>query len=712
MMSNQLPIPHFVGGVSTQPETQQVPGQTLEATNVFLPIERGATKRNGLLPVLTAETRKQLDLVASDEMHYHWIDRDGVRRYLVVICPDAVVPADDLIQVFDITDGTRKVVNYTANGYTEDPADYVAVTGGTIKCLTVGDTTLILNTAVTCDDAGLDTSYTFGGTSVDLAANAHYKEDYTEFDQPGTANDYWFAANDAVGRPAGYYKALGTTVGPKYERVHAREAGWRLKADTMPVKMTYNAGTDEFDVTCINWAERLSGDTETNPTPGFVGNTLESFAFHQDRFWLAWQDRCIASVVGDYWNFWLDNWRSVGDSDPVEVGTIGDRVTYIKHMVSFNSSMLLFCTGDVQFEVKSADGQLTPSSVAIIPSTQNSVDHDCLPYKMNDRVFFLSRVEPIKLYEYFYNYDAYSNVAVDVSLHVQGYLPADPVEIRTSDTHNLVACLFDSARNEIYAHYSVIAGAEKVQSAWCKWEFDADDEIRSMFIYDSWMYVVVLRGTDYYLDRMYLGVEDNDSGLDIACKMDRRLSVTGVYNSTTRRTTWTLPWSDPTMTMVILGSAFTTRAGFQRVVTSAESGGVTTLSCAGDYSTGACWIGRPFEARLDLARPYIKDQNGRVVPGAMNILNLRVTHSNTGYYEVQVTPFRRETKTHTFNPIRIGSAIIGDLTIDPSGEFFCKPMVSTEEMDISIVSSSHLPMTVVNGTYGIRFTRGKRNPAK
>ena len=710
-MSNQLPIPHFVGGVSTQPETQQRPGQTRSADNVFLPIERGATKRNGLIPILTTETNKELDVAPATNMFWHWIDRDGSRRYLMLICPGVLVE-ETLIQVFDITDGTKKTVNYIDNSYSEDPAEYIGVPGGTIKCITVGDTTFILNTAEVCEAAGNETAYNYSGTSVDLSTNTHYKNDYTEFPQPGTANEYWYAANDSVGRPSGYYRALGAVAGPKYERVHAREAGWRFKANTLPIKMKYNAGTDEFDVECLPWAERLSGDTDTNPAPGFIGKTLSSFAFHQDRFWLAWEDKTIASVVGDYYNFWLDNWREVGDADPIEVSTIGDRVTHIRHMVSFNANLVLFCTGDMQFEVKAAENQLTPSSVAIVATTQNSVDHDCVPCKMNDRIFFLSRIQPLKLYEYFYNYDAYNNTAVDVSLHVQGYLPEDPIEIRTSDTHNLIACLFDGARNEVYAHYSVIAGAEKVQSAWCRWIFDENDDIRSMFIYDSWLYLVIKRGTKYYLDKMYLGVEDVDSGLAISCKIDRRLSLTGSYNSTTRRTTWTLPWSDPTMNYLVLGSSFGAKAGFQRVVDSAEVAGVTTLSCSGDFSAGACWIGRPYEARLDLSRPYVKDQNNRVIPGAMTILSLRVVHSQTGYYEVQVTPFRRETKTHSYNPLRVGSAIIGDLTIAPSAEFFCKPMVSTEDMDVSIVSSSHLPMTVVNGTYGVRFIPAKRNPTK
>jgi hypothetical protein len=706
-----LPIAHFVGGVSTQPDVQKVAGQVTDCDNWFLPIERGATKRNGLLPILTGETHQSLLIVESDEMHYHWIDRDGARRYLVVFSPDAVSP-DDVIQVFDIVDGTRMVVNYTANGYSEDPFDYVTVTGGVIKAVTIGDTTIILNTAVTCDDAGNDTAYTFGGTSVDLSANAHYKDDYTEFDQPGTLNDYWYAANDSVGRPAGYYKALGSVAGPKYERVHAREAGWRLKADTMPIRMTYNSGTNEFDVTCTDWAERLSGDTETNPTPEFVGTTLNAMAFHQDRFWLAFEDRCIGSVTSDYWNFWADNWRSIGDSDPVSAGTTGDRVTHIKHMVSFNANLLLFCTGDTQFEIKAAgDGQITPSSIAIIPSTQNSVDHDCVPAKMNDRVFFLSRVSPIKLYEYFYNYDAYNNVAVDVSLHVQGYIPADPVEIRTSDTHNCIVCLCDSDRSKLYVHYSIIAGAEKVQSAWCRWTFEEDD-IRSIWIYDSWLYLVIKRGNYYHLDKMYLGEEPVDADMPIASKLDRRIEVTGSYDATTRITTWTLPYLDATMDTLILGGDFGSKAGYARTVTVGSSGGFTTLACTGDYTDGPCWVGRPYEALLGLPRPFYKDQNGRVIPGAMTILGLRAVHTDTGYYQVNVTPYRRETKTHIFNPVRIGSAILGELTIDADGEFNCKPMVSTEDMDISISSSSHLPVTVVSGSYGVRFTRGKRNPAK
>lgn len=712
-MSRPYPIPSFIGGVSTQPPAQMVPGQVTEANNVFLPIERGATKRNGTIPVHTGRTNKDLNVVESDEMFWHWIDRDGVRRYVVVICPDATLP-DDTIQVFDITDGSRKTVNYLANGYSEDPLDYLAITGGRIKAMTVGDTTFLLNTAVTVDDAGTDTSYEYSGTSVDLSSNTHYKDDYTEFDQPPSASgEYWYAANDSVGRPAGYYVSQNHSgTGPKYARVHAREAGWRLKGDTLPVTMTYDSGSDEFNVECIPWADRISGDTETNPSPSFIGKTLQSFVFHQDRLWLSYEDRCIGSVTGDYYNFWLDNWRSVGDSDPIEVGTVGDRVTHIRHMLSFNASLVLFCTGDSQFEVKAGnDGQLTPSSVSITPSTQNSVDHDCVPAQMADRLYFLGRVAPTRMYEYFYSFDAYSNMAVDVSLHAQGYLGTDPLEIRTSDIHNLVVCLFGSETSAVYAHYSLMAAGEKVQSAWCKWTFGEDD-IQSMFIFDSWLYLILKRGSAYYMDKMYLGDEPVDSGMPVASKIDRRFTVTGSYNSTTRITTWTLPFLDEDCSTVVLGPSFGAKAGYVRSVTVGTSGGVTVLTCTGDYSAGACWVGRSYEAKLSMPKPYVKDNNNRVVPGTMNILSFRIIHKNTGYYQVNVTPQRRETQSHVYNTIRVGSAIAGELTIPEHGEFYCKPFVSTENLDMSITSSSHLPMTVVSANYGVRFSQGTRNPAK
>ena len=798
-MANLFPIPSFIGGVSTQPESQRVLGQTSESLNTFLPIQQGLSKRNGTLPVHTSRTYRDLDVVepTSGDTYYHWIDRDTSRRFLVVISPNTAV-ATDRIQVFDVADGSKKTVTYTSNAYGEDPKAYLADATGRIKCLTVGDTTFILNTGVTTATAGSSTDYTytsvhpyvthdngsktitirnvdemfvpngstftvsgisgtyttthdayadtskdeiilkinnglasnpaanatitFSNTNIDQQPNYRHRTSYLEFPEAPTANgQYWYAAEDAPGRPAGFYETQNyNNSGPKYKRIHAREAGWRFKGDTMPIKMYYN-GTS-FVVTCYDWKERLSGDTVTNPAPGFIGNKINSMVFHQDRFWLAWNENVIGSTISDYANFWLDNWRSVGDDDPVDVATIGTSVTQIRHMMSFNTALVLFCTGDSQFEVRASnDGAITPTSVNIMATTRHSVDTVCQPTHMGGRLFFLSKQDPTKMYEYYYSYVGEANTAVDISLHVQNWLPNSAKEIRSSDNHNMVISLFDDTghRNALYVHYSVTSGNEKLQAAWCKWTFGNDvtenatdyDVIKSFYIYDSWVYMLSKRGTRYYLDKLFLGDEENDSGLEFACKIDRRFTVTGSYNAGTKTTTWTLPFKDVTINKVILGSSFGSKAGFERVVTNATVGDVTVLSCAGNYA-GDSFVGRGFNMVVGLTTPYMKDQNNRVIPGVITVLGLRTIHKDTGYYEVQVTPYRRESNTFIFNPVRVGSAIAGDIQIEENGEFYCKPMVSSKNMDISIKSNSHLPVRLVSGNMLLRFVPTKRNPAK
>jgi hypothetical protein len=798
-MANLFPIPSFIGGISTQPESQRVLGQTSESLNTFLPIQKGLSKRNGTIPIHTSQQYKDVNIVepTSGEMYFHWIDRDTSRRFLVVISPNATT-ATDRIQVFDVADGSEKTVTYTSNAYSEDPKAYLANTTGRIKCLTVGDTTFILNTGVTVATAGSSTDYThtsthpyvshdnnnktltirnvdnmyvpsgtdftingsgtvyttthdayadttkdemvlkinaainpnpsstalihFSNTRIDQPANYHYRPTYLDFpDEPKGNGEYWYAAEDSPGRPAGFYVTQNyNNSGPKYKRVHAREAGWRFKGDTMPIKMFYN-GTG-FEVTCYDWAERLSGDTATNPAPGFVGNQINSIAFHQDRLWLAWNENVMGSVISDYGNFWLDNWRSVGDTDPVDVATIGTSVTQIRHMMSFNASLVLFCTGDSQFEVRAGgDGAITPTSVNILATTRHSVDTLCTPTHMGGRLFFLSKQDPTKMYEYYYSYVGEANTAVDISLHVQNWLPNSAKELRSSDNNNMVIALFDDTghRNALYVHYNVLTGNEKVQAAWCKWTFGNDstengtdyDVIKSFYIYDSWVYLLSKRGTRYYLDKLFLGDEENDSGLDFSCKLDRRFTATGVYNAGTKQTTWTLPFKDVKIDKVILGGGFGSKAGFERVVTNSTVSNVTVLTCSGNYA-GTSFVGRSFNMIVGLTTPYMKDSNNRVMPGVITVLGLRTIHQDTGYYEVQVTPYRRESNTFIFNPVRVGSAIAGEIQIEENGEFYCKPMVSSKNMDISITSDSHLPVRLVSGNMLLRFVPIKRNPAK
>jgi hypothetical protein len=808
MATNPFPIPSFIGGVSTQPESQRVMGQTSESLNTVLPIEKGLSKRNGTVPIVpTGRANHSLDLSEGTKMYYHWIDRDTSRRFMVVISTDKAANDANVVQIFDALTGDKKTITYdTSNG---NPRTYLTTNSSTstIKCISFGDTTFLLNTDVTVATSGSANSSTYvftseheidatgsgtitvsnvgpnrfvpvgtkfqifnnaavqqGGTfktthdayanetedhivlkyvldtgashnptatdkirflNTDISSpeNYRYRDSYLDFPEKPTAdNQYWYAVGDSVGHPAGYYKTQNTANdGPKYTRVPAVEAGWTLDAAKMPVKLFYNPdGT--FTLSCYTWVPRYSGDTLTNPAPKFVGKKLTSMTFHQDRLWLSWDEFAMSSAISDYGNFFLDNWRQVGDSDPIDIATFGTTVTQIRHMVSFGLSLVLFCTGSYQYEVRGGgDGALTPTSVNVFSTTRHSVDHSCPPIFMGGRLFFLSKEDPSRLYEYFYTDAVSGNTAVDISLHVQGWLPNTPKELKSIGTQNMVMATFDDDPSTIYVHYCVMTGTEKVQAAWCKWRFGVItnpngtetlvDTIKSFNTFDSWVHILVKRGSSYYFDKLLIGEEANDSGLSFANRLDRRFAVTGTYNTATKITSWTLPFLDSSINKVILGSAFGSKAGFERVVTNTTVGGVTVLTCSGNFA-GSSFVGRSYNMVVELTPPYVKDQNNRVVPGTISVMGLRLIHKNTGYYKVEVQPYKRETNSHVFNPLRVGSAVAGSIVIEKDGEFSCKPMVSSKNMSIKITSDSHLPARLVSGTMLIRFVPLKRNPAK
>jgi hypothetical protein len=816
MATNPFPIPSFVGGVSTQPESQRVLGQTSESLNTVLPIERGLSKRNGTIPIVPSNRPDHsLDLSEGSKMHFHWIDRDTSRRYLIIVSTDKASNSADVVQAFDALTGNKLTITYNEDA--GNPRTYLTTdsNNSSIKFMTVGDTTFILNTAVATNTTGsANSGYTFVSqheidafaagsvtisnvganrfvpvgtkfylvdsnnnivgtgiyrtthdayvdvtqdhivlkyvldsgtannpttdgkvrflnTDISSPENYRYRDSYLEFPEKPTANgQYWYAANDSVGRPAGFYETQNTNNdGPKYKRIPAKEAGWKLDPQTMPVKLFYNGSG--FTLSGYDWVPRYSGDTLTNPAPKFVSKKLTSMVFHQDRLWLAWDEFAMASAISDYGNFFLDNWRQVGDTDPIEVATFGTTVSQIRHMVSFGPSLVLFCTGSYQFEVRAAgDVGLTPSTVNIFSTTRHSVDHSVPPVFMGGRLFFLSKEDPTRLYEYFYAYDSSGNTAVDISLHVQGWLPNTPRELKSIGTQNMVLSMFDDDPSTIYIHYCVLTGTEKIQAAWCKWRFGVInntngtetlvDTIKSFNPYDSWVYILNKRGSKYYLDKLMVGDEANDSGLSFSCRLDRRFQVTGTYSANTKLTSWTLPFLDPSINRLILGSAFNSqlqnKAGFERPVnnTTQTVNGVqvTVLTCTGNFTAGPCFVGRSFNMVVELTPPYVKDQNNRIIPGTITIMGLRLLHKNTGYYKVEVQPYKRETSTHVFNPLRVGSATIGSISIEKDGEFSCKPLVSSKNMSIKITSDSHLPARLISGTMLIRFVPLKRNPAK
>ena len=709
MPTERIPVAPLIGGVSRQPPTNRSYSQTETSDNTILFINRGLERRYGSEYVdapdhadATADgTLEWLPAgnIATDP-HIHWIDRDSGNRFCVVL-DGSQGTAANRVQVFR-EDGTKVVVNlsHSADAYL---ASGSGVAKNKLRAITVGDTTLIWNKEVATALKGSAPSYSNVTTASSLPVPA-----------TGTAGHYIHLTSADVGYPIGYWKILATDVdGPWYERVTTDLDNSEIDETTMPVKLTYDPVADEFTLDYETWNTRKSGDSLTNPGPSFIGQTIDWLTIFQDRLWFGSNNKIVTSQAGDLYNLWIDDWQTVVDSDPLDLTLPGAGAHTVEFMLPVNETLLVMANGARQYEVK-APNSFTPSETNILATTSEPVSAQATPRMMGNQVYYTAaRGEFTSLYEYFYNFDRDANLAVDLSQHCDGYLPKDIDHIAVAEADNIVFCGV-RGESDIYLNFSHWEVSQKVQNSFCRWRFS--NTVESFYVYDNHLYVLFSGDSNYWLEKFPIITPSPDTDAEgtvpYHIEMDRKVSVTGVYNSTNKETTWTLPYKDIGADSVVLGGGWEEKAGTILFVTEDHTGSQSQLTAVGDWSDHPAFCGKSYESEGELSPLYVRDQNGQVVNGILNVLKVVVYFVDTPFFEVDVQPPGRDVRTRRYISNRLGSTYTGQYTEKDYGQTSIRIRGKGRDTKITFKSSSPMPMLITNLDIIGNFTPLKNNTAR
>lgn len=142
-------IPNLVNGVGQQALDYRLPNQAEVCDNFWPSVVDGLTKRPGSRLI-----KKLDDEYWPPETFTHVIDRDELEKYMLVIRPDSVPEAYNLITgepVFVAIDPDSEDATFWADYVkTPDPAR-------SLRAITIADSTFILNTSVEAQSSGLTT---------------------------------------------------------------------------------------------------------------------------------------------------------------------------------------------------------------------------------------------------------------------------------------------------------------------------------------------------------------------------------------------------------------------------------------------------------------------------------------------------------------------------------------------------------------------------
>lgn len=484
---------------------------------------------------------------------------------------------------------------------------------------------------------------------------------------------------------------------------------YRLDGGTMPHGLIRQAdGTFTFGR--LDWTERVCGDEDSAPLPSFAGRTLNGLFFYRNRLAFLSEDNVVMSETGEFFNFFVTTVTTMVDSDPIDVAASTTRSSLLQHAAVFSGGILLF-SDQAQFALEH-DTVLANSTVSIKPVTEFACDMTAPPVSSGKTVFFaVNRGEWGGVREYYTMPDnTDQNDATDVSSHIPHYINGGIYRLICSTNEDYLLVLSRGRRDAVWLYKYFWNGAEKIQSAWSRWEM-AGNVVGAALFDTRVFFLMEYPGDGLYLETCDVSPAFRDDGEDFEYCLDRKVTEADcavmAYDRTTESTTIRLPYAPTAMPLVLTRSGEGQRAGFLFEVERLEG---RELTVRGNASGKRLFIGLPYESRYVFS-PFAPREQGTVVTtGRLQLRRLTLACDRTGFLSVEVASSFRQVSTHTFTGRELGhgSNILGATPLY-SGTVNVPLLSVNTQVSVSLVSSSFLPFSVVNATWeGFYATRNRR----
>lgn len=192
------------------------------------------------------------------------------------------------------------------------------------------------------------------------------------------------------------------------------------------------------------------GDNETDPAPPFakdplsidtggtLGLPIRDIGYLRNRLMIACDEFVCFSAIDDMFNFYMEEPPNLVDSDPISVQLAANDVCLVDYIVPFRKSIVILTSSGQQFELTGGD-TLAPDTAAVSPSTKYETQ-DIRPVQIGNRLYMAGGASTgySTLLEYFYDEAQVSNIAVNLTKHVDDLIPPNLIAMDASSSQEMV----------------------------------------------------------------------------------------------------------------------------------------------------------------------------------------------------------------------------------------------------------------------------------
>ena len=689
-------IPNLIGGISQQPETFRRPNQCNEALNVYSDPVSGVKKRPGSEHIADMgslgvgyfgrierdEVEKYIFKVSSAGIRvwdiggnertvnapsgYSYLNGSSDYKYLSIADTTFLVnPRVTVNMSADLTPQSAhtglifiRAVDYGVK-YTIDidgvgavPAVYTTPSSGNISTEQVAQQlSSALNSAanITSSSVGPVIRFDVAG-SFDLRVFSSFGDDYITGINGEISN---FGDLPVIGYPGVIVKVNqnpttqaddyfvrfdtpdnGTGNGSWSETV-APNIPYKLDAATMP-HVLVRESDGSFTFKPFEWADRVVGDEESNVNPSFVGSTLSNIFFERNRLGFLSDVNCILSESSSLSNFFRTTVSTIVDSDVIDLSVSGRQVDKLKTAIGVKDGILMF-SEETQFLLNVGDADiLSPETASITAISSYQSNTNVEPQRVGDSILFITRrAQKSGVREYLYESGRDFTQSASITNHVPELLPSNINEITGSSTENIVF-FYSYLSRELFTYQYLYSGAEKIVSAWVRWNF-ADADIRFAAVFDDYLYVVLERDTVTTLERIPLSNSFVQPQLSGEICLDQYTDTVGLARTFDGTNTSFVLDRDIVSSGLILISTEDKpsidlfKGDVIEPLSVTVASGQTTIVLAGDLSSVEFIAGTTYSFLYEFSIPYLSAGEGDVeVEGRLQVRNVSIQLSDTG----------------------------------------------------------------------------------
>ena len=488
------------------------------------------------------------------------------------------------------------------------------------------------------------------------------------------------------------------------------------------------------DYTLPVWGERTAGDIESAPDPSFIGRKINNVFFFRNRLGFLADDNVVLSNVSDFFNFFPDTVLTIVDSHPIDVAASHTKVAILKHAVTMGEQLILF-SEQTQFILSSSADNLTPLTANVLVATEFESSDDAPPVGSGSSIYFLTKKGAFAgIREYITQTDVTLKDASNITIHVPRLIPSGIFKLAVSNNQDILVCLGTDNPNKLFINRWLFGTqGQKVLNSWFTFTINENRRIKNVDFIGTDLFMVIEEDSVVSLEKLPFESDFKEEFADFEYHLDHKVTeasngVTVAFNSTTKKTTFTLPYklradmnivgryhsSTETSTFVDLnGTTQTLKAGTIVKSTNLTNGTTSVIEVNGDYTNAKVIIGEPFDMHYRFSKQRITESpqqsSAEIISSRLQLHHFYIKYEMTGFFKVEVTPEYRDTSTHKFSGRLLGAAssAIGQINL-ATGTFRVPIMSRADRVDIDVRNKTFLPTLLASAEFEAMFNMRSR----